>query len=90
MKKATYGSMEDAHNLQSMLVDIFAYGLDDDYLKKQEEELVGMTLDKAHQTIGQYLDINKMVIIVVGDAKTQYKPLTKLGIDIELTDPSSL
>lgn len=90
MKKATYGNMEDAHNLQSMLVDIFAYGLDDDYLKKQEEELVGMTLDKAHQTIGQYLDINKMVIIVVGDAKTQYKPLTKLGIDIELTDPSSL
>ena len=90
MKKATYGSLEDAHNLQGMLVDIFSYGLDDDYLKRQENELVGMTLDKAHQTIEKYLDIDKMVIIVVGDAKTQYKPLAELGIETELIDSSSL
>jgi hypothetical protein len=45
-----------------------------------------MTLERAQEVIAKYLDINKMAIVVVGDAKTQYKPLTKLGLEIGLYD----
>lgn len=88
MKKATCGSLENSYDQMSMLVDTFIYGLEDDYLKQQEQELSEMTLDRAKEIIAKYLDIDKMAIVVVGDAKTQYEPLKKLGLDIFLYDRS--
>ena len=88
MKKATCGSLENSYDQMSMLVDTFIYGLEDDYLKQQEQELSEMTLDRAKEIIAKYLDIDKMAIVVVGDAKTQYEPLKKLGLDISLYDRS--
>ena len=86
MKKATCGAIENSYDQMSMLVDTFIYGLENDYLKKQEQELSEMTLERAQEIIAKYLDINKMAIVVVGDAKTQYEPLKKLGLEISLYD----
>ena len=86
MKKATCGSIENSYDQMSMLTDTFIYGLENDYLKKHEQELSEMTLERAQEVIAKYLDINKMAIVVVGDAKTQYKPLTELGLEIGLYD----
>jgi zinc protease len=72
MKKATCGSIENSYDQMSMLIDTFIYGLENDYLKKHEQELSEMTLERAQEIISKYLDINKMAIVVVGDAKTQY------------------
>ena len=88
MKKATCGAIENSYDQMSMLVDTFIYGLENDYLKKQEQELSEMTLERAQEIIAKYLDINKMAIVVVGDAKTQYEPLKKLGLEIGLYDSS--
>lgn len=86
MKKSSCGRLENSFDRMYMLMDIYNYGLEDDYLKRREQELSEMTLERAKEVIAEYLDINKMAIVVVGDAKTQYKPLTKLGIEIGLYD----
>jgi zinc protease len=38
-----------------------------------------MTVEKIRSLSKKYLDTNKMVWLVVGDAKTQLEPLKKLG-----------
>lgn len=86
MKKGSCGKLESAYDQLDMLDNIFTYDLDDDYLKKHEQELDRMTLERAREIIDRYLDIDRMAIIVVGDARTQYRPLTGLGVDIELVD----
>ena len=88
MKKASYASLENSYDQMSMVMDTFIYGLEDDYMKKQEQELSEMTLDRAKEIIEKYLDIDKMVIVVVGDAKTQYEPLKQTGLKIGLYDSS--
>ena len=46
----------------------------------QREKIVkNMTVDKIKLLSNKYLDTNKMVWLVVGDAKTQLEPLKKLG-----------
>jgi zinc protease len=86
LKKASCGKFENAFDRMYMLMDIYNYGLEDNYLKKREQELSEMTLERAQEVIAKYLDINQMAIVVVGDAKTQYEPLTKLGLEIGLYD----
>ena len=88
MKKASYASLENSYDQMSMVMDTFIYGLEDDYMKKEEQELSEMTLDRAKEIIEKYLDIDKMVIVVVGDAKTQYEPLKQTGLEIGLYDSS--
>ena len=88
MKKANCAILENLYDKMSMLTDIFIYDLEDNYLKLREQELSEMTLERAKEIIDEYLDIDKMAIVVVGDAKTQYEPLKKLGIEIGLYDSS--
>ena len=46
----------------------------------QREKIVkNMTVEKIQSLSKKYLDTNKMVWLVVGDAKTQLEPLKKLG-----------
>jgi zinc protease len=48
-----------------------------------------MTVEKIKSLLNKYLDTNKMVWLVVGDAKTQLKPLKKLGFgDAVLLNPA--
>ena len=39
-----------------------------------------MTLEQAVEVITKNFNTNEMVFIVVGDARTQLKPLEKLGL----------
>ena len=46
----------------------------------QREKIVkNMTVEKIQSLSKKYLDTNKMIWLVVGDAKTQLEPLKKLG-----------
>jgi zinc protease len=49
------------------------------YLLQRQQIVKNMTVDKIRALSAKYLDINKMVWLVVGDAKTQLEPLKKLG-----------
>jgi zinc protease len=66
--------------LMGMLNTIAKYGLPDDYVKKEEEIATGMTLEQHRDLAQKYIQPDKMIYLVVGDAATQMKELKKLGL----------
>lgn len=62
-----------------MLENISTYNLPADYAKGREQIVNDMTIDRIQELSGKYLDPNKMIWLVVGDAKTQLKRMEKLG-----------
>lgn len=67
-----------------MLQNISAYGWEDDYMKKQEAIVKGMTVDRIKELANLYLDENKMIWLVVGDAKTQLDRMEDLGFGVPI------
>ena len=66
-------------SLVGMLSTISKYGLSDDFVKKEESVIKDITADEAKTIIEKYIIPDKMVYVVVGDAKTQLKALEKVG-----------
>ena len=66
--------------LLGMLNDIAEYNLPFDYIKNQEEVIKNMTPEE-HKALGQkYLQQDKMIYVIVGDAATQLEKLKDLGL----------
>ncbi|WP_299606782.1 pitrilysin family protein [uncultured Aquimarina sp.] len=63
----------------NMLTNISTLGYAKDYITKREDIVNEMTVDQIKSLANQYLDPNKMIYLVVGDAKTQLKKLEELG-----------
>ncbi|WP_299898945.1 pitrilysin family protein [uncultured Aquimarina sp.] len=63
----------------NMLTNISTLGYAKDYITKRESIVNEMTVDQIKSLANQYLDPNKMIYLVVGDAKTQLKKLEELG-----------
>ena len=81
------GSFETPAAQLAMLRKIALYGLADDYVKRNEQTLQDMTLDEAKRVIGQYIDFDRMTIVIVGDAKTQLAGVRSLGLgDLVVVD----
>ena len=66
--------------LMGMLGSIAKYDLAYDYIKEQEEYVQGFDAEKHKQLAQKYLNPDKMVYLVVGDAKSQLRSLRKLGL----------
>lgn len=66
--------------LLGMLNTIASYDLPVDYIKKQEEIAQNMTLDRHKELAQKYINPDKMIYLIVGDAATQMKSLDKLGL----------
>jgi zinc protease len=62
-----------------MLYDISNYNYADDYAKQQETIVKKITLDELKKLSEKYLNANKMIYLVVGDAETQLKKLEQIG-----------
>jgi zinc protease len=56
------------------------YNLPADYIKQEEAYLKGLTVEKQLEVVKKYIDPSRMYYVVVGDAKTQLKPLEKVGL----------
>ncbi len=80
LRKSMASSFETLGSLTGLLQNISYYKLPLDYVKQQEEMLAGMTVEQAREMIEKHMRAGDMVFIVVGDAKTQLKPLEKLGL----------
>ncbi len=80
MLRAKASSFETLGALVGMLSNISSYNLPFDYVKQQEETINSMTVEQAKAVIAKNIDTNEMVYVVVGDAKTQLKPLNSLGL----------
>ncbi|OFY61446.1 MAG: peptidase M16 [Bacteroidetes bacterium RBG_13_42_15] len=56
------------------------YNLPEDYIRQEEDYLRSLTVELVNETVQKYIDPLKMYYVVVGDAKTQLKPLEKVGL----------
>ena len=62
-----------------MLGNISKYGWKYDYVKEREQIVKAMTVEQIKNLSEKYLNEDKMIWLVVGDAKTQLPRLKELG-----------
>jgi zinc protease len=77
--KSNARAFETAGAKLNMLDNISKYGWKFDYVKDREQIVKNMTVDQIKALSQQYLDPNKMIWLIVGDAKTQLPRLKELG-----------
>lgn len=77
--KSNARAFETAGAKLNMLDNISKYGWKPDYVKEREAIVNAMTVARIRELSAKYFDPNKMVWLVVGDAKTQLPRLKNLG-----------
>lgn len=80
--KSNAREFETLRSLLSMLQNISMYNLSFDYVKGEEEIVIGMDLDKHKALAQKYIDPTKMYYVIVGDAATQMEALESLGFGV--------
>jgi zinc protease len=77
--KSNARAFETAGAKLNLLDNISSYGWKPDYVKQREQIVKSMTVPQIRTLAAKYLDPNKMVWLIVGDAKTQLPRLKELG-----------
>lgn len=77
--KSNAREFETLGALLGVLRDINNYNLPFDYIKNQEDIIRNMTLEEHQALAEKYIDPNKMVYVIAGDAATQMKSLEQIG-----------
>ncbi len=80
LTKSNARAFETTESLMGVLQNISSYGLANNYVERQQATLANMTLEQAKATIAKYINPEKMVYLVVGDAQTQLPRMKDLGI----------
>jgi len=78
--KSNTRAFESATAKLGVLRAMSKYGLDPDYLERDQAELLGMQLTDFHSQIERHMSEEDMVYLVVGDARTQIAEVEKLGL----------
>jgi len=77
--KSNARAFETAGAKLGMLENIGKYGWKYDYVKGREQIVKSMTVKQIQDLSARYLNTDKMIWLVVGDAKTQLPRLKELG-----------
>ena len=77
--KSNARAFETAEAKLNMLGNISKYGWKYDYVKSREHIVKAISVDEIKKLSSKYIDANKMIWLVVGDAKTQLPRLQELG-----------
>ncbi len=80
LKKSNSRAFETTNSLLGVLQNISSYGLANNYVEHQQQTLNDMSLAQAQATIAKYINPEKMIYLVVGDAKTQLPRMKELGL----------
>ncbi|PPK85649.1 zinc protease [Neolewinella xylanilytica] len=72
-------AFETAGAKLGILENLSAYDWEVDYLSKREATVRAMTRDRIHQLASTYLQPERMIWLIVGDAETQLPRLSELG-----------
>lgn len=72
-------NFETNNALLGMLTTMSKYNFPDDYMKKEQDVIKGMTIEEHKAITEKYINPDKMFYLVVGDAATQLKPLKSIG-----------
>jgi zinc protease len=79
MIKSNARAFETAQAKLGLLENVSKYGWPVDYVKRREQIVNAMTVERIRELSAKYLNSNKMVWLVVGDAKTQLPLMKQLG-----------
>jgi zinc protease len=79
LQKARAREFETLQAKLSLLGDIGDYGLPTDVISRENAQLTLLGRGAVQKTARDYLDTDRMVVVVVGDAATQAGRLAKLG-----------
>ncbi|HCX24765.1 MAG TPA: peptidase M16, partial [Cytophagales bacterium] len=79
MIKSNARAFETSRAKLSMLQDMSTYGWKANYLQDRIATVEGMTVEEIQSLSKQYLNQDKMIWLVVGDAKTQLDRMEELG-----------
>lgn len=77
--KSNARSFESAWAKLSLLDVCSSYGWTPDYIREREEIVESMTVKKIQELSARYLQMDRMIWVVVGDAATQKERLKELG-----------
>lgn len=77
--KSNARAFETLSSKLEMLYDISNYNYADDYAKQQQNIVKNSTIDAIKKLSEKYLNADKMIYLVVGDAETQLKKLEQIG-----------
>jgi zinc protease len=77
--KSNARAFETSRAKLNMLSNISAYGWSSDYVKDQENTVNNMTKEQITALANKYVNPNKMIWLVVGDAETQLGRMNELG-----------
>lgn len=77
--KSNARAFETLESKLEMLYDISNYNYADDYAKQQENIVKNSTIGAIKKLSETYLNADKMIYLVVGDAETQLKKLEEIG-----------
>jgi zinc protease len=80
LEKSDARSFETTRDLMGVLQNISSYNLAINYIEQQQNVLTKLTLAEAKKSISTYINPDKMVYLVVGDAKTQLGRLKELNL----------
>ena len=79
-------SVQTASDVASRLVDMELYGLDEDYFDRYRENIAAVTKEDVERVAQKYLDPDRVLIVVVGNAAQIREPLGGLGMPIHDMD----
>jgi zinc protease len=78
--KSNARAFETANAKLGLLENISKYEWKPSYVKDRENIVKAMDVDQIKGMAKQYLDPNKMIWLIVGDAKTQFPRMKELGL----------
>jgi zinc protease len=79
-------SVQTASDVASRLVDMELYGLNEDYFDKYRENIAAVTKEDVERVAHKYLDPDRVLIVVVGNASEIREPLGGLGMPVHELD----
>ncbi|WP_306253027.1 pitrilysin family protein [Parvularcula sp. IMCC14364] len=79
-------SYETPQQKLGFLRNILVYDLDDNFVEEQNDILANITEEELDALAAKYLDVNDMIVVVVGDKSEILPGLEELGYDIVMMD----
>ncbi len=90
LQKSAARSFETSRAKLNMLSKISTYGWQPGYIQEREQIVENITQDRIKELARTYANPNRMIWLIVGDAKTQMERLKQLGFgDPILLNPAS-
>ncbi|HET8775077.1 MAG TPA: pitrilysin family protein [Thermoanaerobaculia bacterium] len=79
-------TVQTASDIASRLVDMELYGLPEDYFDRYRETIANVMKEDIERVAQKYLDPDRVLIVIVGNAKEIREPLGTLGMPVHELD----